>query len=306
MSGNHGLLVTPFDATQELDLNSYGNLIEFAIEGGVDGLIPLGTTGEFFSLTLEEKRKVIDFTVSQVRDRVPIWIGVGYSGTRIAAELAEYSADRGVYGVLVPPPYYYPLSDNAMHVHFSAIAKAANVEVMLYDGAGGTEIPLKLIQLLNEENPLIRNVKVSVLRSSKVAALHSALGHKIKLFCGDETMLMPALANGAVGMATASGVVLPRICSDICSSYLAGRRENARDLYARYLAPWTIVSGITKSEFVRCFKEALAASGIIASPMTRLPLGELDPGRKDELLAVARQVGILLRVDRALPIRSLV
>ena len=290
---NYGLLVTPFHDNQELDLQSLGNLIEFAIDDNVEGLIPLGTTGEFFSLTPAEKCQVIDFCIGQVRRRVPVSIGVGYSGTRIAAELAQYAATRGADGILVPPPYYYPLSDTSMNLHFSSIAEAVGIDIMLYDGGGGIEIPALLIDQLNNRYPHIRQIKVSVLKANKVAALRAALGTRAQLLCGDEAMLMPSLSNGAVGMATASGIVLPKICTTVCRRFLEGNTEGARSLYAQYLAPWTMASGINKSEFVRCFKEVLAAKGVIASPMTRLPLDALTPSRKADLLATAASVEIL-------------
>ena len=293
MKGNLGLLVTPFDDNQELDEKSLRNLIEFAVDDGAEGVIPLGTTGEFFSLTAEEKRKVIDITIKQVRGRIPVCVGVGYSGTRISTQLAEYAAQEGASAVLIPPPYYYPLASRSMYLHFSTIAQKIEIDVMLYDGGGGVEIPTTLIDQLNSKFPNIRHVKVSALHSKKVSDIHQALGTRMNIFCGDEVMLMSALHDGAIGMATASGMVLPRICTDICRLYLSGEHDVSREKYLKYIGPWTIASGIIKSEFVRCFKEVLAAKGIITSPMTRLPLPALEPSRKAELLATAKHLGIL-------------
>lgn len=293
MRGNLGLLVTPFDNNQELDKKSLCNLIEYAINDGVEGVVPLGTTGEFFSLTDDEKRQVIDVCIHQVRGRLPVCIGVGYSGTRISTQLAEYAAQRGANAVLVPPPYYYPLADSSMYLHFSTIAQKIEIDVMLYDGGGGIEIPTALIDQLNREFSNIRHVKVSALRSKKVSELRATVGDRVQIFCGDEVMLMSALHDGAVGMATASGMVLPGICTDICRLFADGKREAAREKYLNYIGPWTIVSGIIKAEFVRCFKEVLAAKGVIASPMTRLPLPSLVPSRKEELMATAKHIGIL-------------
>ncbi len=293
MKGNLGLLITPFDENQELDEKSLRNLIEFAVDDGAEGLIPLGTTGEFFSLTAEEKCKVIDITIEQVGGRLPVCIGVGYSGTRISTQLAEYAAHQGASAVLVPPPYYYPLASRSMYLHFSTIAQKIEIDVMLYDGGGGVEIPTTLIHQLNSEFPNIRHVKVSALHSKKVSDVQKVLGERMNIFCGDEVMLMSALNDGAIGMATASGIVLPRVCTDICRLFLSGEQAKARDKYLSYIGPWTIASGIIKSEFVRCFKEVLAAKGVIASPMTRLPLPALEPSRKAELLATAKHIEIL-------------
>ena len=293
MKGNLGLLVTPFDDNQELDKKSLCRLIEYAIDDGVEGLIPLGTTGEFFSLTGEEKRQVIDITIDQARGRLPVCIGVGYSGTRISTQLAEYAEQRGATGVLIPPPYYYPLANQSMYLHFSTIAKKIGINVMLYDGGGGLVIPTNLIDQLNKECPNIRHVKVSSLDSKKVSELHATVGDRVQIFCGDEVMLMSALSDGAVGMATASGMVLPGVCTDICRLFKDGKHDVVREKYLSFIAPWTVASGIIKSEFVRCFKEVLAAKGVIASPMTRLPLPALEQSRKEELLATAKHIGIL-------------
>ena len=293
MKGNLGLLVTPFDENQELDEKSLRNLIEYAIDDGVEGLIPLGTTGEFFSLSRDEKRQVIDITIDQARGRLPVCIGVGYSGARISTDLAEYAAQGGACAVLVPPPYYYPLANQSMYLHFSTIANTIEIDVMLYDGGGGLVIPTTLIDQLNKEFSNIRHVKVSSLDSRKVSELRTTLGDRVQIFCGDEVMLMSALHDGAVGMATASGMVFPRACTDICRLFLSGEREVARDKYLKSIGPWTVASGIIKSEFIRCFKEVLAAKGVIASPMTRLPLSALEPSRKAELLATAKLIGIL-------------
>ena len=293
MKGNLGLLVTPFDDNQELDKKSLCKLIEYAIDDGVEGLIPLGTTGEFFSLTGEEKRQVIDITIDQARGRLPVCIGVGYSGTRISTQLAEYAEQRGATGVLIPPPYYYPLANQSMYLHFSTIAKKIGINVMLYDGGGGLVIPTNLIDQLNKECPNIRHVKVSSLDSKKVSELHATVGDRVQIFCGDEVMLMSALSDGAVGMATASGMVLPGICTKICHLFATEKHDEAREMYLNTIAPWTVASGIIKSEFVRCFKEVLAAKRVIASPMTRLPLPAIEQSRKEELLATAKHIGIL-------------
>jgi 4-hydroxy-tetrahydrodipicolinate synthase len=287
------LLVTPFDDEQELDFESYRNLLRYVISEGVDGLIPLGTTGEFFSLTFEEKKQVVDVTIEEAAGRVPVCVGVGYSGTRISADLARYAERTGAAAVLVPPPYYYPSTDPGIVRHFVAIAQSIDVPVMLYDGGGGTSIPIPVLEQVTQACENVTLIKASVLDGTKVSKILAALGDRVTVLCGDEVMLLPELEFGAQGMATASGNVLPHICTEICRGFVDGRRDEARSLYDRYLAPWTVASGIAKHEFVRCFKEVLAEMGVIATPVTRLPLGELDPVRRRELIATATRLGII-------------
>jgi 4-hydroxy-tetrahydrodipicolinate synthase len=284
--------VTPFDDEQELDLESYRNVLRFVVSEGVDGLIPLGTTGEFFSLDLAEKKQIVDATVAGA-DGLPVCVGVGYSGTRISLELARYAERAGAAAVLVPPPYYHPASDAALVRHFVAIARGIEIPVMLYDGGGGIGIPIPVLEQVTEACENVAYVKASVLDAAKVGTILARLGDRVTVLCGDEVMLLPELSLGARGMATASGNVLPRVCTEICRLFRAGDGDGARELYDRHLAPWTVSSGIAKHEFIRCFKEVLAEMGVIASPATRLPLGELDPVRRQELLATARRVGIL-------------
>ena len=293
LTGNLVLLVTPFDDEQELDLDSFRNLVRFVISEGVDGLIPLGTTGEFFSLDLEEKKRIVDVTLAEAAGRVPVCVGVGYSGTRTSIELARYAESAGAAAVLVPPPYYYPAGDGTLGRHFVAVADSVEIPVMLYDGGGGIGIPVPVLEQVTRACPNVRLVKASVLDAGKVEAILAALGDRVTVLCGDEVMLLTELSLGARGMATASGNVLPRVCTEICRLFAAGEEERARELYDRHVAPWTVASGIAKHEFVRCFKEVLAAMGVIATPTTRLPLGGLSPVRRHELLETARRVGIL-------------
>jgi 4-hydroxy-tetrahydrodipicolinate synthase len=293
LRGNIVLLMTPFDADEKLDLASYQNLLRFVMSGGVDGLILLGTAGEFFSLTTEEKIQLIDLTVAEVGDELPVCVGVGHSGTGIAADLARYAAAHGAAAVLIPPPYYYPSSEAGMVRHFTAVASAVSVPVMIYDGGGGISVPLAVLDQVTRACPNVTLIKASVLDVAKFSSMRRQLGDRVSILCGDEVMLLPELASGAVGMATAAGNVLPKQSTEVCQLFLAGQREEARALYDKCLAPWTIASGIAKHEFIRCFKEVLAEMGVIASATTRLPLAGLHPSRRDEVIAVARRVGIL-------------
>lgn len=293
LQGNVVLLVTPFDSDQNLDLDSYRSLLRFVTAGGIDGLLPLGTTGEFFSLTTEEKIQLIDVTLTEVGDLLPVCVGVGNSGTRLSADLARYAAGKGATAVLLPPPYYYPGTEEGIIRHFTAVANAIPIPVMIYDGGGGISVPLPVLDQVTRACPNVTLIKASVLDAAKVAAMRQMLGDRARILCGDEVMLLPELACGAVGMATAAGNVLPKESTEICHRFLAGQRDEARALYDKCLAPWAVTSGIAKHEFIRCFKEVLAEMGVIASPVTRLPLGELHPARRAEVLAVASRVGML-------------
>ena len=293
LSGNFALLVTPFDNDGSLHEPSIRTMVDFVVDGGAHGLVALGTTGEFFSLREAERARMAKVVIEQAGKRVPVLIGVGHSATHVAADLAINARDVGADGILLPPPYYHPLSPEIVDSHFRQIARAASLPVMLYDGGGGTEIPISAIASLCRDVRCINSVKVSVLQANKVAQLVQELGDRLSVFCGDESVLMPEMAMGADGMSTASGTVLPATCTAIIDRFRSGDHLGANDLYIRVLAPWTIVSGITKSEFIRCFKETLAAKGVIATAHTRPPVRPLHPIRLANVLDTARALGIL-------------
>jgi 4-hydroxy-tetrahydrodipicolinate synthase len=285
LSGNHVLLVTPFARDLDVDETSLRRLIDHTIAGGVHGVIPLGTTGEFFTLSDAEKRRVIDVTIDHVGGRVPVTVGVGHSGTQLAADLARYAEERGASAILLPPPYYYNTGPAGMRLHFDGVARAVGIDVMLYDGGGGIEIPLDVIADVRASHSHVNHVKLSVLSSAKVTAIRRAFDDRVAVLCGDEVMLMPELRQGARGMATAAGNVLPRVATAICDLAARGQDAAAHDLYLRQLAPWVASTGIAKGEFIRCFKEALAHLGVIVCPATRPPVPALSDVRLRDVFA---------------------
>ncbi len=281
LKGNIALLVTPFKENLEIDFKSLRNLVDHTINNGCNGILALGTTGEFFSMTLEEKRQLIKFIKEENNGRVPLCVGVGHSGTQISIELAKYAEEIGTDCLLLPPPYYYPSTSESIFNHFDRVISSVKTDFMLYDGGGGTEISLDILAKLRQKHPNLKYVKGSMLKSDKVKNIVDKLD--ISVFCGDEVMLMTNLKDGAVGMATAIGNVLPEISTKVCTLYNEGKIEEAHTLYNKIIAPWVLASGIVKSEFIRFHKEALYKIGIIENPVTRPPLTGLSEARLEYL-----------------------
>uniref|UniRef100_UPI00359C811C dihydrodipicolinate synthase family protein n=1 Tax=Bacteroides ovatus TaxID=28116 RepID=UPI00359C811C len=288
MKGNIVLLVTPFKNNYEIDFESLEKLLEHVITNGCEGIIALGTTGEFFSLSLEEKKQLIKFIKTTIGSRVPLCVGVGHSGTLMSIELAKYAEDLGVDCLLLPPPYYYQTTSNSIFNHFDKVLSSVKLDFMLYDGGGGTEIPFDVICNLKERNANLKYVKESMLRSDKVKKITDNLD--IKVFCGDEVMLLSHLKDGAVGMGTALGNVMPQAGTEICKLYSCGKIDEAHKLYNSKIAPWVVASGIIKAEFIRFHKEALYRMGVINSPVTRPPLTELSEARLEQLDYLIKQI----------------
>lgn len=292
LTGAQVLLITPFDDDGEIDEASLANLVEFVLADGVDGLIALGTTGEFFTLDPGERAMVMQLVTRLVKGRTPVSFGVGDTSTRTSLELAAQAERLGAACVMLPPPYYFAHSPAALEAHFHTVASGVDLPLMVYDGAGGIEFSLEQLRRLHEQKPTVKYVKLSVPSPEKVQAVATGVP-SLGVFCGDEQMLVLALRNGAAGSTLGCGNILPGVVVAIHRAFAAGDIHAARKLQLGALIQAVSVCTTAKSEYIRCYKEVLAAKGIIRSPATRPPLQPLEPTRREEVLAVMAEIGAL-------------
>lgn len=289
--GANTLLVTPFTRACDLDLESLGNLTEFVLSGGVDGVMALGSSGEFFALTLAERAQVARRVVDVVNGRVPVTIGVGSDSTVGAIETARLACEAGADCVLVLPPLYFDSSPRAQVLHFTAVAASVDLPVMLYDGAGGIPVPAEVVAEVHKAAPNVRYVKQATPDPGLTRRiLEAAPG--VSPLAGDDTLLLTSLRNGAVGSSTAIGNIMPATVAQLHAAHARGDRDTAISLFTQ-LMPAVLVTSAPKVEFIARLKAALAAKGVIADSAVRSPLHELDPDSRDELLAVLRTLHIV-------------
>ncbi|GAA3797916.1 4-hydroxy-tetrahydrodipicolinate synthase [Streptomyces coacervatus] len=288
MSGANTLLVTPFDADWELDLPSLTSLTEYVLAGGVHGVIALGSAGEFFALSTQERVQVMKHVVQTVDGRVPVTVGIGADSTANAIELGLQAQAAGADCVLVVPPMYFDQSPEAQVIHFTAILNALDIPAMLYDGAGGVSITPDTIARVAAQAPNAQYVKVATPDPQRSAEILKA-APTVTPFAGDDMLLLAALRNGALGSATAIGNLEPKTLSDLHTAHLEGDLKRATALYAQ-LAPAIMATSAPKVEFIVRIKAILAAAGVIATDRVRSPLHGLDQEARDELLAVVRSV----------------
>jgi len=297
ITGHICLAVTPFSATGSVDLASLRALLDHLLAGGVDGIVVLGSTGEFFSLLTEERKSVVEFAVEHCRGRAPVIAGVGASGTNEAVLMAQHAAASGAAAVMVPPAFYTPGFFNTaagMLEHLSAVAAASGeAEVMLYDGGGGIEIPIDVIEQLAKRHDNVTIVKLTVPSPPKIAAIRSATFGKIRVLCGNDALTLYELALGVDGVCIGVGNVVPAAVSATVHSYLAGELERARDTFYGDVLPVVSPALSWTPKFVAFFKYALAEMGVIASDHVRLPLTPLDNEHRKEALAALERVGAL-------------
>lgn len=285
--GTHTVLVTPFTADgAAVDLPALERLVEFQIENGIEGLIPLGSTGEFLSVSREERTAITETVIRAAAGRVPVLIGTGAEDTREAVALAREADGMGADGVLVIPPFYSVPTADELYVHYKAIADAIGIPVMVYNNPATANVDLTppiLARLSTIAGCCY--VKESTLEVTRVRDILAACDGRMAVFAG--VLGYESAWLGAVGWVAVCSNVVPRLSADMFRAAAAGDRVTALPLYRRLtpLLPW--VGG---PRYVSGTKAALRLIGRDMGPPRppRLPLPETD---LPALGAVLRSVG---------------
>jgi len=294
MSAFDGLLtaiVTPYAADGSVDEDALRRHVEFQIEGGVDGLVPVGTTGEAPTLDLEEHARVIRITTEQADGRVPILAGIGSNNTQVAIHNAEQAVASGAQGLLATAPYYNKPTQEGLYRHFRAIARAfPGTEVCVYNVPGRTSVhvqPATIARLADVEGiTCVKEATGDMIVASDILRL---CGDKLTLLSGDDFTTLPFIALGGSGCISVASNVVPdqmkALVSMAKAGDLAGARELHLDLYPLFKALFVQTNPLP-------VKTALAMMGRMSETF-RLPLCEMDPGPRATLREALVQQGLL-------------
>jgi 4-hydroxy-tetrahydrodipicolinate synthase len=224
-------LVTPFSAGK-VDFQALGNLVDWQIEQGVDGIVSVGTTGESATLDVDEHVAVIAATVKAARGRVPVIAGAGGNATSEALALTKASEDAGADALLHVTPYYNRPSQEGLFRHFEAIAKATKLPIILYNVPTRTACDLlteTVVRLADFDNVIgIKDATGNLVRASELVA---KVGEKIAILSGDDGTAFPLYAVGARGVISVVSNVAPRDMSEMWDAAKAGDWERARKLH---------------------------------------------------------------------------
>ena len=285
-------MVTPIDAVGRINESAVRKLTNHLIDGGVHGLFPVGSQGEFFALTFEQKRETIRIVVDETRGRVPVYAGTGAVTTREAIETTKMAQDWGVSAVSVITPYFLVPSQKELIAHYTAIAKACpDLPILLYSNPERTQVPFPTATVL--ELAAVDNI-VGIKDSSGDMSLTGEYirltrGMNFHVLMGRDTLIYAALCYGAAGSICATGNVDPRVPVEIYEAFLVGDHKRALDAQFR-LAPLRIAFGL--GTFPGVIKEALTMMGIDAGPAI-LPVGPLTPENREKLRKVLAEMGML-------------
>jgi 4-hydroxy-tetrahydrodipicolinate synthase len=230
-SGAFTALVTPFK-NGEVDVEALESLVEFQIEGGIDGLVPCGTTGESPTLSEEEDRLVIETVVRVTAGRVPVVAGTGSNNTASAIKYTKMAEEVGADGSLQVAPYYNKPTQEGLFRHYAAIAENTSLPLVLYNIPGRTNVtiaPETIAQLA--EIPNIVGVKESTLSMNMVSDIKRLCGEEFDILSGDDPMTLPLLALGGTGVVSVASNIAPGAVSDMVAAMNSGDLARGREIH---------------------------------------------------------------------------
>ena len=289
-TGIYTAMVTPFK-DGKVDELAFERLIRAQIKGGVDGIVPVGTTGESPTLSFEEHIYVVELAIKFAAGKVRVLAGTGGNSTDEAIYLTIAAERAGADGSLQVAPYYNKPTQEGLFQHFRAIAYATKLPLVLYSipGRCGVEIGVDTIQRLAHECKNIVGLKEAGGNADRVSQLRAALGPRFVLLSGDDSLTLPFMAVGAQGVVSVASNLIPREVSRMVRAFAAGKPAAARKLHDRYYP-------LFKDLFIETnpvpIKAALAMGGRIKEEY-RLPLVTMHPKNRETLKATLKTCGLL-------------
>ena len=228
--GSGVAIITPFNENG-IDFEKFKYLIEWHIKESTDAIIVCGTTGEATTMTEQEKKEAIKFTVDTVNKRIPVIAGTGGNNTKTSIEMSLYAESVGVDGLLVITPYYNKTNSEGLFMHFKAINDAVKTPIILYNVPSRTNMnitPTTLLRLTQLNNVVA--IKEASGDLSQVAKMKALCGDKIDIYSGNDDQIVPILSLGGSGVISVLANVLPKETHDIVEKYLAGDVVESRKL----------------------------------------------------------------------------
>lgn len=285
--GSYTAVVTPMkDGVPDLD--KLGELIERQIAAGTDGIVPVGTTGESATLSHDEHHAVVEYTVKTVAGRAKVVAGAGSNSTAEAVSLTQAAEDAGVDGTLSISPYYNKPSAEGIYRHFKAVAESTKLPVIIYNvpSRTGKEIAVETAaRLAGIPNIVaIKEAGGSIDRASRLVRIDG-----IDVISGDDSLTLPMIAVGAVGVISVTSNVVPKDMRDMVHAALEERLAEARELHHRMLP---LMDELFRENNPAGVKTALKLMGLINGEM-RPPLCELEPENEKKLEKVLRSLGLV-------------
>lgn len=276
-------MVTPFDRNGDIDYDATKNLLEHLIANGTDAIVVAGTTGESPTLSTEEKVSLFKFVVKEAAGRIPIIAGTGSNNTRESIALTKEAESAGVDGIMLVSPYYNKPSQEGLYEHFKSIATSTKLPVMLYNIPGRTAVNIDVdtIVRLSEIDNIVC-VKEASGDLDTMAEIISRTSDDFLLYSGDDSLTLPALAIGAVGVVSVSAHIVGNEMQKMIDTFKTGNVIEAGAIH-RDLVP--VFNAMFSAPSPSPLKAALNMKGIEVGNV-RLPLVPLNEAQKNAVKAV--------------------
>jgi 4-hydroxy-tetrahydrodipicolinate synthase len=288
-TGSIVAIVTPFK-NGRIDERALGDLIEFQIANGTDGIVPCGTTGESATLSPEEHDHVVSFTIEAVKRRVPVIAGTGSNSTEEAVARTRHAKKAGADGALLITPYYNKPTQEGLFRHYKAVAEAVDLPIVLYNIPSRTSVnmaPATVARLSAVRN--IVAIKEGSASLQQVSEIIQACGDRMTVLSGDDPLTLPMMAVGAKGVITVTANIAPSDMAALVDAWAAGQIERAKSLHYKLYPLFTALFYETNPIPV---KEALGMMGKI-NPELRLPLCPLSSENRDRLARILKECGLI-------------
>ena len=288
--GSITALITPFK-NGEIDAKAFQRLVEWQIDQGTHGLVPVGTTGESPTLSHEEHKRVIELCIQAAAGRVPVIAGTGSNCTSEAVALTRHAKEAGADGVLVVTPYYNKPTQEGLYLHFKAINDAANIPIVIYNIPGrsivdmSVETMARLCRLSN-----IIGVKDATANMARVSQQRAALGTGFIQLSGEDATALGFMAHGGNGCISVTANIAPALCSEFQLACLGANFKRALELQDQLMPLHDALFVESNPGPVKYAAEKLG----LCSGQTRLPLAPLAASSKAKVDAALAKVGLFL------------
>jgi 4-hydroxy-tetrahydrodipicolinate synthase len=289
-TGSGVAVVTPFTEDLQVDYSKFEALIGFHLKHQTDALIVCGTTGESPTIDDDEKLKLFELAVKTVKGRIPVIAGTGSNDTRHVIELSRKAEALGVDALLLVTPYYNKSTQAGLIAHFTAVADAVHIPIVLYNVPGRTGVNLEpaTVKVL-ADHPHIAALKEASGNITQIVEMARVIPEGFMLYSGNDDHVVPLLSVGGHGVITVIGNVVPQLVHDMVTAYLAGDVKKAMALQLR-LKPLNDALFLEVNPIP--VKTAMNLMGFEVGPM-RLPLVPMDPSKEEKMVEVMKTFGLL-------------
>lgn len=283
-------IVTPMKADGEVNYDVLGEMLEAQIQGGTDAIIICGTTGESATLTEEEHSAVIRYAIKKVNKRIPVIAGTGSNCTATAIKLSKEAEKDGADGLLLVTPYYNKATQNGLIAHYTAVANAVNIPIILYNvpsRTGCNLLPETIAKLVKNVKNIV-GVKEASGNISQIAKVKLLCGDDVDLYSGNDDQVVPILSLGGIGVISVLSNVAPKETHDMVMNYLNGDLEKAREMQLKALP---LIDALFSEVNPIPVKKAMSFMGWEAGPL-RAPLSEMEDAHAEVLRQAMKDFGI--------------